>query len=228
MRLPLLVAAVTLASAPAVAQDGTAVDVSVETIISRLQDAAGPRRAPVRLYYRASSCEGLDRPDAMVFRPIAPLTIPMRPLQPRESVAASIRDMFGETNRVQVTEDRGGLVRVTIDDPPAALLQSPVSLRLTIEERYNGNLAVIALETSRDFRAARERLGMQQPVIVGSWLFTMSRSGPALPRRFRNVTADAFLDQVARAFHKLIVYSVCPDGRTYFIDETTTDPRVRA
>jgi hypothetical protein len=216
MRRALLLAAA-LASSPAAAQSPVA-DASIETVLTRIAVANNRSRLPLRVYYRASSCEehngGYD-----------PIAVPMRLPTPGLTSAAAIRDMFADSPRVRVTEDSTGAIRVVIDDPPTALMQQIISIHFNMDERFSPGLAMIKLETNAGFSAAQTGTGVSlPPILVGSVLYSFVQEGPHLPRMMRHTTVDAVLDRMSRTFRSIVVYSVCPDGRTFMIREASGNP----
>jgi hypothetical protein len=216
MRRALLLAAA-LAGSPAAAQSPLA-DAGIETILTRIAVVNNRARVPLRVYYRASSCEegngGYD-----------PVAVPMRLPAPALTSAAAIRDMFADSLRVRIAEDPTGAIRVVIGDPPAALMQQIISVHFNMDERFSLGLAMIKLETNAAFSAAQTRTGVSlPPILVGSVLYSFVQEGPHLPRMMRHATVDAVLDRMSRTFRSIVIYSVCPDGRTFMIRTASANP----
>jgi hypothetical protein len=217
MRTPIRFVAIVVAVSAALAVMPTAradprhaPEVSIETLVSRLRTALAGSDTAVRLYYRTSSCADL-------VRQLDPLSLRLQPPRRSDSPLDSVRRMFGDDPRVRVTEGPPGIVRITIDDPPVALLETRIeALELGDPERFSPELAIVALEGSPDLAAGIARTGMEQPFKYINILFP----GPApylphLPAAIADVTADAFLDNVATTFDGLVSYAVCPDSREF-------------
>ena len=79
----------------------------------------------------------------------------------------AVREIFENDKHVMVSEDRSGMIRVTIGQPASALLQTRIhSLTLKPHERYNAPLAISAIETTTEVEVAERKLGFDHPNIV--------------------------------------------------------------
>jgi hypothetical protein len=79
----------------------------------------------------------------------------------------AVREIFENDKHVMVSEDRSGMIRVTIGQPASALLQTRIhSLTLKPHERYNAPLAISAIENTTEVEVAERKLGFDHPNIV--------------------------------------------------------------
>jgi len=141
------------------------------------------------------------------------------------SGVAGVREIFTRDKHVTVSEDRSGIIRVTIGQPAAELLQTRIrSITFTQHEQYNPELAIAGVLNSSDVEAAMRRMGFEQPDIVLSGAIAVPEAGvplPHLPPSMQDVTMDEALDSVARTFGGIVIYQTCaePNGRRLISSE---------
>jgi hypothetical protein len=83
-----------------------------------------------------------------------------------------------------VSEDRSGMIRVTIGQPTSALLQTMIHfLTLKPHERYNAQFAISAIENTTEVEVAERKLGFYYPI-------TVFGGGIALPEKGGAVAAS--------------------------------------
>jgi len=94
-----------------------------------------------------------------------------------------------------VSEDRSGMIRVTIGQPMSALLQTRIHLlTLKLHERYNAMLAIFAILNSKDAEAAMHQLGFDQRNIVFGGGIALPEKGvrlPLLPTSMKDLTMES-------------------------------------
>ena len=73
----------------------------------------------------------------------------------------AVREIFKNDKRVMVSEDRSGMIRITIGQPASALLQTRIHLvTLKLHEQYNTILAIFAIENTTEVEVAERKLGV--------------------------------------------------------------------
>ena len=73
----------------------------------------------------------------------------------------AVREIFKNDKRVMVSEDRSGMIRITIGQPASALLQTRIHLvTLKLHEQYNAILAIFAIENTTEVEVAERKLGV--------------------------------------------------------------------
>jgi hypothetical protein len=195
--------------APAILRRPLASD--CQTLTALLGMAMGESRRPVRVLHRAASCEN-DK------HPIEGLSLPLQHPRLRDGSAEAARGIFAGHDNVEIAEQPSGIIRITIADPPADILRTPIKrLSLKGEAPWNAELALLALLGSKDVREEEKRLGIEQPPATDRvHFYPMPRSGdPRLPPVLEKLTLDEALDQVARTFGGILTYVACPDRRRY-------------
>lgn len=134
------------------------------------------------------------------------------PTQQRDEVAA-VRDIFRNSKGVAVLGDRSGVIRITIGQPPAVLLQTQLnSLRFSTDEQYNGWRAVGAILNAKEVQAAMHKVGFEKGVKMDIGPITVPEPGrplPHLPALIKNMTMDNALDLVAKTFGGIVIYETC-------------------
>jgi len=127
----------------------------------------------------------------------------------------AVREIFKNDKHVMVSEDRSGMIRVTIGQPVSALLQTRIhSLTLKLHEQYNAMLAIFAILNSKNVETAMDQLGFDQPNIVfGGGIALPEKGGrlPHLPASMKDLTMDQALDAVARTFGGVVIYETCAE-----------------
>ena len=131
----------------------------------------------------------------------------------------AVQEVFRNDKDAIVTEDRSGMIRITIGAVPAALLNTRIA-RLTFEPlaRWNSMNAIEAIENASEVTAAMGRLNLEV-ARLGFIERLVTPPGdnrlPHLPPSLQNVTMDEALDAVASVFRQLVTYGECtqPDNR---------------
>lgn len=131
---------------------------------------------------------------------------------------AAVREIFQNDKNVAVSQDGYGLltmIRVTIGQPPSALLQTKIpSISLKEHEQYNPEFAIAAIVNSKEIEAAMRRLGFEEPRTAFNIGIVKPEKGvplPHLPSSIKNMTMDRALDEVARTFRGIVTYETCTD-----------------
>jgi hypothetical protein len=170
-----------------------------------------------RIYF-SGACSGGKFPF-----PIFP-KVSVRATQQRNALEA-VRDIFGKDKSVRVVRDRSGMIRITMGQPPTALLQTKVkSLRFNTDEQYNGWRAVGAVLNAKEVQSAMHKLGLEKGVKMDIGPIAVPEPGRPLPHlaaSIKNMTMDQALDVVAETFGGIVIYETCeePGGkRLVFLD----------
>lgn len=130
----------------------------------------------------------------------------------------AVREILRNQQDTAVTEDRSGLMRITIGAVPAALLGTRIArLTFTPTERWNPYPAIWAIERAPEIKMAMRTLNLRLPplrtidIILGP---TGDNRYPHLPSALEGVTMDQALDAVATSFKQLVIYGECtqPNG----------------
>lgn len=164
----------------------------------------------VRIYYSADSCAAKDG---------SPLPFPRVKVQPPSKGLiglAAVRDVFRKDNRVAITQDRAGIVRITIGRPSTAIMRTFIrSLPLDSDGQYTPELVVAGVETSEEFGAAEQKLGFHAPLRVLDMNVTEPAAGlPHLPAMLRDMTVGQIFDRVVKTFGGIVLYGTCQGPRS--------------
>lgn len=168
-----------------------------------------------RLYYRAT-CQ----PDNNY--PIPFPKISVHPPSKSSTGLAAVREIFQNDKNVSVMEGQPGIISIWIGKAPDAILQTKISL-LTLKPiaQYNYSIAFVAIENSKEVRAAMLEHGLRVPsTLINDILVQPAKGLPHLPSTMTNVTMDQALDMVARTFRGVVIYGACTEPRLYKIDFT--------
>lgn len=124
---------------------------------------------------------------------------------------AAIRDVLQNDRRVTATQDRSGMIRITIGNPATEILKTKIRvLKFDVSEQYTPLLATGALINCKEVDSAAEKLGLEFPVIATSiGVVPPEPERPHLPSALRNITFDEVLDRIARTFRCVSVYGYC-------------------
>lgn len=138
------------------------------------------------------------------------------PTQQRNGLAA-VREMFRKDESVAVLQDRSGIIRITIGQPPTALLQTKLrSLNFDAQQQYNGELAVDAVLNAKKVEGAMQELGLEKGVKMIAGSINVPEKGrplPHLPASIKNMTVDEALDLIAKTFRGIVIYETCSESR---------------
>ena len=134
-------------------------------------------------------------------------------------VLAAVRDIFQKDESVRVLRDPAGMIRITIGQPPTALLQTKLkSLKFDTQQQYNGELAVDAILDAKEVEVAMPKFGLEKGVKMVAGGINVPENGrplPHLPASIKNMTMDQALDLVAKTFGGIVIYETCeePGGK---------------
>ena len=192
------------------------------------EDSLGAALAPAvastggaaRLYF-ATQCSADDDSSFRSGTPYPPF--PQLTLAPSPTKAApleAVRAILRNQRDAVVTEDRLGMIRITLGVVPTALLNTKIA-RLAFDPlaRWNPEPAISAIKNTSEVKDAMRTLNVQLPRLR---LINIILTGPGdnhfphLPVSLENVTMDQALDAVARTFRQLVIYGICtqPDGQS--------------
>lgn len=148
-----------------------------------------------------------------------PLPFPKLTLQTPSAGTAglsAVRELFEKDSSVRVTEDKSGMIRITIGEPVPGILDTKVSvLQFSPEERYNPGLAVLAILATKEVQAAERALGLKEPFTITDMNVIQAAPGlPHLPPSVKDVTVDQALNRIAKTFGGVALYRTCkgPNG----------------
>jgi len=178
-----------------------------ETALKYLRPALVSRGGAGRIYYSAA-CRTKDGETLPFPR------VEVRPPSKGTTGLVAVCEIFKNDKHVMVSEDRSGMMRITIGQPASALLQTRIhSLTLKPHERYNAQFAISAIENTTEVEVAERKLGFDHPITVFSTSIVMPGKGlpplPHLPASIRDMTMDRALDAVARTFGGIVIYETC-------------------
>lgn len=200
----ILVAAISAATARTDPDEPLRVERHNKDILRKhLLPILGPRGGAARLY----------------FEDCTPNAFPHFKLQPisgeKKDVTAAVHEIFKKDKRVSVAQGPSGIVRIYVGKVPLEILRTKIhSFKLTTDQRYTPELALIAIESAPDVEAAMRHLKLEHPLVVTSIRVMEARPGvPHLPASIAEVTLDEAYDLVARTFGGLVVYKACVDSR---------------
>lgn len=126
----------------------------------------------------------------------------------------AVREIFRDDQRVTVSEEPDGIIKVRVGDVPAAILQTRLPLvNLKANEQYDATLAILAFTGAKAVRVAMRELGLQEAAAVGSIPLNLpAKPAPHLPAIVKDVTLDKALDIVARTFGVIVVFGECTNS----------------
>ena len=183
-----------------------------DVLIRHLREALGSVGGCGRFYY-AGPCTG-GGPEAGF-----PQLKLQQAMKGKTSLAV-VQEIFAKDKQVTVTQDRSGMIRISVGNVPSAILQTKIhSLKLKPEERYTPQLALIAIESAKEVEAAMHTLGLEHPVVVVSIGIQYPMPGlPHLSAGITDVTLDQAFDLVAKTFGGVVTYEICmaPKGQGFF------------
>jgi hypothetical protein len=178
-----------------------------ESVIKYLRPALLSRGGAGRIYY-STACKTKDGETLPFPR------VEVRTPSKGTTGLVAVREIFENDKHVMVSEDRSGMIRVTIGQLASALLQTRIhSLTLKPHERYNAQLAISAIENTTEVEVAERKLGFDHPNIVFGGGIALPEKGvrlPHLPASMKDLTMDQALDAVARTFG-IVIYETCAE-----------------
>lgn len=179
-----------------------------DALIKPLQTALNTGGYVGRLYFQAACNPRISEYDIR-FPDFAART-------PKGRGVRAVRSVFSSSAPVTVIEDEG-IARITLGTVPRAILNTRIRrLTLTPIDQYNAIMAIAAIQSAPEFRAAMDELGVRTPVTTLSYPMQMPAPGlPHLPEILTDITVDRALDEVARTFGGVVLFGAC--GRVFFI-----------
>lgn len=168
-------------------------------------------KAPCRLAF-----SGVCANDTFPF-PVFP-RVNVMPPKGKETLA-SVREIFKEDKNTSVTRSPSGMIRITLGQPPLALLETRLrSIRFTTEQAYNGWRAVGAVLNANEVGLAMKQRHLEKGIKMDVGPLAVQEQGrklPHLPAVIKNQTMDQVLDLIAKTFGGIVIYETCaaPDGK---------------
>jgi hypothetical protein len=192
-------------------------DRNEDTVLKYLRRVASSSDVAIRLYYLGSCHPNSKDPIPFPFIKVQP------PPKDRTGVAA-VREIFKNDKNVTVTQE-GGIIRIWIGKVPTAILETKLS-SLTLDPigRYNPNEAIIAINNTKEMKAAMHSLGLSPVWSAASSRALPAKGLPCLPASIKDVTVEQILDLMAKTWDGPVIYGACafPTGasgkRRFFID----------
>jgi hypothetical protein len=163
-----------------------------------------------RIYYGMSECDGVrwetPFPEILVSRP-------------SKDVAdiATLRRFFANDSSVRI--------RMRFGEIPAAILQTKVAdIKLSPEDQYNPELAVMKIENAPEIRVQMSKMGIHTLNLPMNMILRPPMPGFIhLPSILKKMTMDEALDIVATTFHGLVETAYCRKARLMHSDITGYD-----
>lgn len=148
------------------------------------------------------------------------LLFPSVNIQPEPDGASGItavRQMFGNDPQVTVTQDRSGVLRITVGNVDSSALRTRIpTLTLNSDAQYTPLVATLTISNA---------LLAYSPEHLETALGTIDiivhrpdETAPHLPPLLQNITVDDALDSVAQTFKGIVLYGACTqsDGKKVF------------
>lgn len=144
-------------------------------------------------------------------------TVDVQPASHGTTGITAVQQIFRNDPQVTVTQDRSGMLRITIGSVSTPSLQTKIpALTLSSASQYTPMSAVVAISNALQTYAVDhlERASIIIDIIVRA----PEKGAPHLPPLMQNLTVDDALDSVARTFKGIVLYGACtqPDGKKLF------------
>jgi hypothetical protein len=190
----------------------------MEGVIDYLRPALTYVGGAARVYY-AGECRSAEKDLSGVQYLLFP-SVYLQPPSQRATGITAVRQIFRDDPRVTITQDRSGVLRLTIGSVSTAILQTRIpALTLSPDDQYSAPSAVVAIGSTPEIVTAERSLHLGQPFRIIDIIVSGPIEGaPHLPRLMQNVTMDEALDTVVRTFKGMVLYGTCklPDGKELF------------
>jgi hypothetical protein len=184
-----------------------------EAVLEYLRDVAWSSRKAMRLYYQAD-CHS---PKAASIDDDVPFpTFSVQPPSGDKSGLAAVREIFKNAKDVTIKEEPEGIIRIWIGKVPTEILQTRIpQVRLDRLAQYDPELAIGAIENTKEIDAAKHSLRVTSVLNVGGLMAPAEKSLPSLPSSMTNLTMDQALDMIAKTWGGPVVYGACsvPTGQ---------------
>jgi hypothetical protein len=177
---------------------------NLDAVLRLLRPALPPKGAPGRISY-STVCtrDGADIPFP---------DLRLRPPSAGKRGLDAVREIFADNKNVRVTKNRSGIMTITVSKPPMDILQTKIRrMTLTPSQRYNQQLAIVAVMHTEEFKSAEHVLRVRVPnSVLAVNIVEPTKGLPHLPATLENITVDEAFDQIARTFSVVILYATCP------------------
>jgi hypothetical protein len=178
-----------------------------EAVLKYLGDVAWSSRKAIRLYYQAE-CSPMKGSTVDYSVPFPFFKV--RPPSRDKTGLTAVREMFKNARDVTIAEEPTGIIRIWIGKVPTEILQTRIFLlTLKREEQYDPNLAIGAIESTKEMNGAMTSLGVTSAPDGGGLMTQPANDLPYLPASMKNVTLDQALDIVAKTWGGPVVYGAC-------------------
>jgi hypothetical protein len=190
----------------------------MDTVIDHLRPALTYVGGAARVYY-AGECRPAEKDPSGVQHLLFP-SVYLEPAPQGATGITAVRQIFRDDPHVAITQDRSGMLRITIGSVSTAILQTRIQvLTLSPDDQYSAPSAVVAIENTPEVDGAKRSQHLGEPFGIVDIIASGPIGGaPHLPRLMQNVTVDEALDSVARTFKGVVLYGICkqPDGKDIF------------
>ncbi len=181
-----------------------------EAVLEYLRDVALSSRKALRLYYQAD-CHS-PKPGSVDDDVPFPVFVVQPPSEGSNGVAA-VREIFKNAKEVTVKEEPEGIIRIWVGKAPTEILRTRISqIHFDRQAQYDPDLAIGAIESTKEMHAAKKALGVASVLNVGGLMAPAERGVPRLPVSMKNVTVDQTLDTIAKTWGGPVVYGACTVG----------------
>jgi hypothetical protein len=171
-----------------------------------------------RIYYRAICKADEVKPNA--FQSIRFPDITLASSSEKNDPLAELREMFGSSQEVVISEDKPNIVRVKISDAPETVLRTRISsVTFSREDQFDPDAAISAVFAAKEVQGAEERLGTWPILRVANSLSAEPSPGdPHLPVSLKKLTVDQMLDAIAATFGLMVVYGACTEPKLFDVE----------
>lgn len=141
----------------------------------------------------------------------------VQPLIQGQKGVGWVKKMFSSDSKVVISDDKSGIVRITIGNVSASILNTKLSpIKFTEDAQYNPDGpegALVAIEHTTEVQDAMARLKVKQisTSFIGA-VFPAMENLPHLPSSINVSTLEQALDTVAKTFGGIVYYGECTDS----------------
>ncbi len=178
-----------------------------EVVLGYLRDLAWSSRKAIRIYYSADcQPEKASNVDYSVPFPFFRVQPPSR----GKTGLLGVREIFKNAKDVTITEKPKGIIRIWIGKVPTEILRTRIAvLTLNKEAQFDPDLAIGAIESTKEMGAAMTSLRVISSPDGGGLVAPAEKGLPCLPASLKNVTVDQALDMIAKTWGGPVIYGVC-------------------
>lgn len=191
----------------------------MKAVIDYLRPALQHVGGAARIYY-AGECQAPEKDSTSGFWEVLFPAVYLQPPREGSTGITAVQQIFRDDPNVAVTQDRSGMLRITIGRVSTIILQTRLpSVTLDPSEQYTDRSALEKIAVTADIYEKERGLPFGlTPYLIDHLVSGPIPGAPHLPRLMENVTVDQALDSVAITFKGIVIYGVCkrPDGKDLF------------